>query len=74
MHNNSGSLCKHSDLQSKDQRVTLEEAIHSFIDSDSAVLSFPSSLTGNERKIVHEVRTPLNGTYFHTSYDYTTAL
>jgi ATP-dependent RNA/DNA helicase IGHMBP2 len=44
------------DLQSKgDQRVTFEEAIHSFIDSDSAVLSFPSSLTGNERKIVHEL-------------------
>ena len=37
--------------------ISLLISIHCFLESDSEVLTFPTSLKGNERKIIHEVIT-----------------
>ena len=44
---------RETDYQSAD----FLETIHRFLESDSEVLTFPTSLKGNERKIIHEVLT-----------------
>ena len=43
-----------SDQEAKTQTYFLE-TIDKFLQSDSDSLSFPTSLTGYERKIIHEV-------------------
>ena len=57
---NTSTFCSKSsghDDESDELRTNFMETIVNFIErSDSDVLSFPPSLTGNERKIVHEVK------------------
>lgn len=58
------SITDSEDEDTQDLRKCIIEFLE---ESDAKVLSFPPSLTGNERKIVHEVTNTIRST---SCYDY----